>query len=287
MPKPNQKNEFEKSVPVSQATATGFESRLDVVAVEEPMEIRIVFGPADKRRSKSISITMRTPGNDFELAAGFLFAEGVVAEGRQIARFEFCGPVAEGRSEGNIVSVELTSDVEIDISRLQRHFYTTSSCGICGKASLEAIQAQGLTSIESNQDTVEASIIRSLPASLRSSQDVFERTGGLHAAGLFTLHGELISIREDVGRHNALDKLIGEQLLAGSLPMTERMIVVSGRTSFELMQKALTASVPIMVAVGAPSSLAVELATEFNLTLIGFASASRFNIYSAGHRVVG
>ena len=251
------------------------------------MEIRIVFGPVEKRRSKSLSITMRTPGNDFELAAGFLFTEGVVTERSQIARFEFCGPVAEGRSEGNIVSVELTSDVEINVSKLQRHFYTTSSCGICGKASLEAIQAQGLTPIESNHETVKAAIIHSLPARLRSSQEVFDRTGGLHAAGLFDLQGELISIREDVGRHNALDKLIGEQLLAGGLPLAERMIVVSGRTSFELLQKGLTAAVPLMVAVGAPSSLAVELATEFNLTLIGFTSASRFNIYSAGQRVLG
>ncbi len=287
MSKPKPINEREKSVPVSQATSSGFESRPDVVAVEEPMEIRVVFGPPEKRRSKSLSITMRTPGNDFELAAGFLFTEGVITAGNQIDRFEFCGPVPEGRDEGNIVSVELAPNLNVDVSKLQRHFYTTSSCGICGKASLDAIQAQGLTPIASNHVSVEAAIIRSLPERLRSSQAVFDRTGGLHAAGLFDVTGELISIREDVGRHNALDKLIGEQLLAGNVPLTERLIVVSGRASFELMQKTLVAAVPILVAVGAPSSLAVELANEFNLTLIGFASASRFNIYAAGQRVVG
>lgn len=286
MSRPNPKNDSEKSVSVTQATTAGFVSRLDVVAVEEPMEIRIVFGPPEKRRSKSLSITMRTPGHDFELTAGFLFTEGVITEARQISRFEFCGPVAEGRSESNLVSVELATDVEIDTSKLQRHFYTTSSCGICGKASLDAIRTQGWKSIEPNRDSVTATIIHSLPAKLRSSQDVFDRTGGLHAAGLFDLNGELISIREDVGRHNALDKLIGEQLLGGNLPSTKRIIVVSGRASFELMQKALTAGVPMMVAVGAPSSLAVELANEFNLTLIGFTSASRFNIYAAGQRVM-
>jgi FdhD protein len=278
-------NEREKSVPISQATPTGFDSRQDIVAVEEPMEIRVVFGPAEKRRSKSLSVTMRTPGNDFELAAGFLFTEGVISESRHLSHIEFCGPVAEGQTVSNLVSVELSSDVEIDLNKLKRHFYTTSSCGICGKASLDAIQARGLNPIESSAPSVKAAIIHSLPARLRTSQDVFDRTGGLHAAGLFDFQGDLISIREDVGRHNALDKLIGEQLLADNLPLAERIIVVSGRASFELMQKALAAAAPLVVAVGAPSSLAVELANEFNLTLIGFTSASRFNIYSASQRV--
>ena len=286
MTKTNAKNESEKSIPVFHATSTGIESRQDVVAVEEPMEIRIVFGPEEKRKGKSLSITMRTPGNDFELAAGFLFTEGIITDRKQLGGFEFCGPVAEGRSQGNIVRVELTAEVAVDIGKLQRHFYTTSSCGVCGKASLDALDAQGLTPIEANGASVTAAIIHGLPERLRSSQHVFDRTGGLHAAGLFDVSGELISIREDVGRHNALDKLIGEQLLADALPLTERIIVVSGRASFELLQKALTAGVSIMVAVGAPSSLAVQLANEFNLTLIGFTSESRFNIYSAGQRVV-
>ena len=278
-------NESEKPFPIFQATPNGLVPREDLLAVEEPLEIRVVFGPAEKRTGKSLSITMRTPGHDFELAAGFLLSESIVSNVNQIERFEFCGPVAKGRNEANTVQVELVPGVDVDTKRLQRHFYTTSSCGICGKASLEAIKAQGLTPLSQNDVKVTADVIRSLPDVLRTRQDVFDRTGGLHAAGLFDRFGNLISIREDVGRHNALDKLIGEQLLAGKIPLSEQILVVSGRASFELLQKALVASLPMMVAVGAPSSLAVELAEEFNLTLIGFASQTRFNVYSAPHRI--
>jgi len=278
--------ESEKSFRVFQTSADGFAPKQDVLAVEEPMEIRVVFGPTEKRTGKSLSITMRTPSHDFELAAGFLFTESIISHEDQIAGFEFCGPIAEGRSEANIVRVELTPGVEVDIKKLQRHFYTTSSCGVCGKASLEALEVQGLKPLKQDGISVSSEVIRSLPDHLRSRQDVFDRTGGLHAAGLFDLEGNLISIREDVGRHNALDKLIGKQFLNGKMPLSDRILVVSGRASFELLQKALVTSAPIMVAVGAPSSLAVELAQEFNLTLLGFASKTRFNVYSGIQRVV-
>ncbi len=278
--------ESEKSFRVFQTSADGFAPKQDVLAVEEPMEIRVVFGPTEKRTGKSLSITMRTPNHDFELAAGFLFTESIISHQNQIAGFEFCGPIAEGRSEANIVRVELAPGVEVDIKKLQRHFYTTSSCGVCGKASLEALDVQGLKPLKQDEISVSAEVIHSLPDQLRNRQAVFDRTGGLHAAGLFNLEGNLLTIREDVGRHNALDKLIGEQLLSGKMPLSNRILVVSGRTSFELLQKALVASAPIMVAVGAPSSLAVELAQEFNLTLLGFASKTRFNVYSGIQRVV-
>ena len=278
-------NEREWRTEVVEVSKTGVIAKDDVLAVEEPMEIRVVFGPSEKRRGKSLSITMRTPGNDFELAVGFLYTEGVIASASEIASVEFVGPKTEGRNDPNAVRVELVPGKELDISKFQRHFYTTSSCGICGKASLDALKAQGFERLIESPDTIDADLVFQLPDRLRAQQDVFEKTGGLHAAGLFNGEGSLVSIREDVGRHNALDKLIGEQLLNPTLPMGKGILVVSGRASFELLQKTLTASIPIMIAVGAPSSLAVELAAEYNLTLIGFASSTRFNIYSGRNRI--
>lgn len=275
----------EKNVSVVHVTSDNAMPKDDVLAVEEPMEIRIVSGPVEKRKGKSLSITMRTPGNDFELAAGFLFTEGIISERSHIEDFEAIGKVSAGRTEGNIVRVCLSPELDFDAKKLQRHFYTTSSCGVCGKGSLDALDAQGLVPIGDADLKIEASLVRSLPSRLRTGQDVFDRTGGLHAAALFDSAGELISIREDVGRHNALDKLIGEQFLAKQLPLDDKIVVLSGRASFELLQKSLTASVPMLIVVGAPSSLAVELAVEYQMTLIGFASESRFNIYSVPERV--
>lgn len=276
----------EKRVSITRVTCNNRQQRDDVVAIEEPLEIRVVFGPREKRRSKSLSITMRTPGNDFELAAGFLLSENIVHDPEQLISFEHVGRVPEGSEHGNTLIVELGFDVPFEIEKLQRHFYTTSSCGICGRASLDAIRSQGIAKLEDNL-IVDAGLIFQLPPSLREQQNVFDRTGGLHAAGLVNESRGVIAVREDVGRHNAVDKLIGSQMLgAGTeFPLSGKIMIVSGRASFELIQKALMAKISMLVAVGAPSSLAVELAEEFNLTLIGFATPERFNIYTGNQRI--
>jgi len=286
----NPESNSEKVVSIERATQDSRKRLNDSVAVEDTLEIRVVFGPEGKRRSKSLSITMRTPGNDYELADGFLLSENVISHPNQILSFEHVGPVAEGMSLGNTLMVELGFDVEVEIEKLQRHFYTTSSCGVCGKASLDAIRNQGMVAID-DLVKVELNTILNLPTSIRDRQDVFDRTGGLHAAGLVKPDGELVSIREDVGRHNAVDKLVGSQILAAKqtqalFPLASQVLIVSGRASFELMQKALMARIPILVAVGAPSSLAVELANEFDMTLVGFTSQKRCNIYAGGSRVI-
>lgn len=253
--------------------------RSDHLATEEPLEIRLVGG-TEKRR---VAVTMRTPGADFELAVGFLFAEGVVTGPQQIRRMSYCtDPEVDADQQFNIVNVDLDPSSDIDLRPLERHFFTTSACGVCGKASLEALQIRGCPSVPAGPE-VAAEVIYGLPDSLRRAQGIFESTGGLHAAGLFGPDGELISVREDVGRHNAVDKLIGWALLQGMLPLHDRIVMVSGRSSFEIMQKCLTAGVPIVCAVSAPSSLAVALAEDFGMTLIGFLRGERFNIY-AGHQ---
>ena len=262
----------------------------DSVAIESPLEIRIVFGATSQRKDRSLSITMRTPGNDFELAAGFLLSEGIIQSGEDIDSFEFCGTVAEGESTSNQLRVNLSPSVDVDMSKLQRHFYTTSSCGVCGKASLDAIEAQDVSPIINKELAVAASLVRKLPELLRLQQDIFGSTGGLHAAGLFSTSGELLHLREDVGRHNAVDKLIGKQLIdpaagQGREAMANSILVVSGRASFELVQKAVVAQIPMMVAVGAPSSLAIDLANRFGLTLVGFNTGKKFNVYSCGERI--
>jgi FdhD protein len=239
----------------------------DFLAVEEPLQIRI--------GSRDLAVTMRTPGNDAELTAGFLFTEGLI---RKI------GDITDIRCERNTAVVTLASDVQIDSSS-QRNFYVTSSCGVCGKASIEALEKAGCTRLSSASPQVTKTVIRSIPEKLGESQAVFKRTGGLHASALFSSQGELVVVREDVGRHNALDKLIGRALLDGRLPLHEYILAVSGRTSFELLQKAVMAGIPVLAAVGAPSSLAVKTALRFGVTLIGFLREDRFNVYSAPHRI--
>ena len=257
----------------------------DVVATEEPLEIRLAYRRPDGRRTQqSISITMRTPGNDGELAAGFLLTEGIIASAAQVDAIAPCGPPA-ANGLINVVRVDLAVGTEVDLERLKRNFYTSSSCGVCGKASLEAVAVQGRYDLHGTALQVSAETLGALPERLRALQSVFERTGGLHASGLFDTHGHIDAIREDVGRHNALDKLIGQALLKGELPLDERGVVVSGRASFELMQKAMMAGIPMMAAVGAPSSLAVEFAEEFGMTLVGFLKADRFNVYSRPDRI--
>jgi FdhD protein len=262
----------------------------DSIAIEEPLEIRVVYGATGQRRSKNLSITMRTPGNDPELAAGFLLSEGIIQSPSELIGFESDGPISDGADVGNTIFVELSESTEFDPGKFQRHFYATSSCGVCGKASLETLRNQHVKPILESVK-VERELIFQLPEMLRKQQGVFDVTGGLHASGLFDFEGNLLSVREDVGRHNAVDKLIGSQILAqsgqsGMLALSGHLLVVSGRASFELMQKALVARIPVLVAVGAPSSLAVELAREFKMVLIGFTSGERFNVYAGDDQIV-
>ena len=260
-------------------------NRDDVVATEEPLEIRLSWTQPDGRRAqKSISITMRTPGSDEELAAGFLLTEGIIAGPAELEAIGPCGPPA-ANGLINVVRVDLAPGVEVDLARLERHFYTSSSCGVCGKASLEAVAVQGRYELRGNALRIGADNLGALPERLRGMQSVFDRTGGLHASGLFDAAGQVRASREDVGRHNALDKLIGQALLKDELPLSDCGVVVSGRASFELMQKAMMAGIPILAAVGAPSSLAVEFAEEFGMTLVGFLQANRFNAYSRRDRI--
>ena len=251
----------------------------DALAVEEPLEIRLRYDAGGERTSKSLSITMRTPGHDFDLAAGFLFTEGIVQRAEQIAGIEYCG------GQANVVRVDLQPDVPLDFARLQRHFYTSSSCGVCGKTSIEALQATACPRLPNSDWQFDAAVIHALPDKLRAAQTVFDSTGGLHAAALFDVHGTLLDLREDVGRHNAVDKLIGAQFQAGHTPLDDRLLLVSGRVSFELVQKSLMGGIPILAAVGAPSSLAVELASNFGMTVIGFVRDGRFNLYCGAERM--
>lgn len=252
----------------------------DVLAIEEPLEIRLEI----EGKQKSISITMRTPGNDFELAVGFLFTEGIIQSKSQIESIEH--PKSwNPETAGNIVSIKIANGVHIDFEKLERHFYTSSSCGVCGKASIDAIKATGLKNMENKDAIFPKDLIHQLPERLRNEQNIFDETGGLHAAALFDIKGNLVFLREDVGRHNAVDKLVGTAFLNGKLPLKNHLIMVSGRASFELIQKTAMAEIPILAAVGAPSSLAVSLAKEVGMTVLGFVRDKRFNIYCGAERI--
>ena len=253
----------------------------DQLATEEPLEIRLLAGGA----RATVAVTMRTPGADFALAAGFLFAEGVIAHREEIRRITYCvDPEVDAEQRYNIVNVELRAETLPALATLDRHFLTTSACGVCGKASLDALRLRGQTAVPPGP-IIDAALITSLPERLRAAQGLFDKTGGLHAAGLFDATGNLLGVREDVGRHNALDKLVGWALMEGRLPLHEHIVLVSGRVSFELVQKCLAAGVPVVCAISAPSSLAVSLAAEFNMTLIGFLRGARFNVYTGPNRV--
>jgi len=256
----------------------------DRLAGEEPMEIRVESGPRGHRDTTSLSVTMRTPGNDFELAAGFLFTEGIVGRKRDLVRIEYCTD-ADAPQEYNIVSAILRSDVDFNPDRLSRHFYMTSSCGVCGKTALEAVRVAVRHPIPKEGAIVDAAKILEIPERLREGQTLFSATGGLHAAGLFDSSGTPLGLREDVGRHNAVDKVLGEAFLADRVPLSDRILAVSGRGSFEILQKAAVAGIPFVVAVGAPSNLAVAIAEEFGMTLVGFARGDRFNVYAGRHRI--
>jgi FdhD protein len=262
------------------------ESRADSVATEEPLEIQLSYEKRGGLRvTKSVSVTMRTPGDDRELAAGFLFTEGILRHRDQIEEILPVAASPGGPVNGNRVLVCLRSGVEVDLRTLERHFYTTSSCGVCGKTSLEALSATGQVALTPGVPVIPPLVFLGLPQILRRSQRVFGETGGLHAAALFDETGALQSMREDVGRHNAVDKLIGAEFLGGRLPLGRFILLVSGRASFELMQKAVMAGIPILAAVGAPSSLAVAVARQFGATLIGFLRDGRFNVYAGFNRI--
>jgi FdhD protein len=250
----------------------------DLLAVEQPLEIKIVYGPENDRQQKNISVTMCTPGHDEELAAGFLFTEGIITSKDDIMN---CGT-----SGNNIVIATLRPGISFDPKKIERHFYTSSSCGVCGKSSIDAVR--NVFNNESVNDSIKisATVLTKLPDTLRKKQEIFEHTGGLHASALYDLGGNLLLTREDVGRHNALDKLIGALLFTGNVPMNEHILLLSGRASFELIQKAAMAGIKVVCAVGAPSSLAVELAKETGMTLVGFLRDGRFNIYCGEQRIV-
>lgn len=261
----------------------------DILAVEEPLEIRLDFKGPVARQEKSVSITMRTPGHDFELAAGFLYTEGILSHGQQIEHISHCGPDLPRLGSSNVVKLRLKDDTKVELSSLERHFYTSSSCGVCGKSSIEALRIQALRDRSHNLASelrLPASLIPALPPRLRAAQDLFESTGGLHASALFSEDGTLQVIREDVGRHNALDKVIGHAFLQNTLPLRSSLLMLSGRISFELVQKAAMAGIPAIAAVGAPSSLALELAKDVGMVLLGFVRGDRYNVYCGEERII-
>ncbi|OYU96108.1 MAG: sulfurtransferase FdhD [Bacteroidetes bacterium B1(2017)] len=257
----------------------------DLLAVEEPLEIRLGFGSKENRQQKKISVTMRTPGNDFELALGFLFTEGIVKNSTEISSIQYCTELNTLENNFNIVRVELNENVDINLDSIQRNFYTTSSCGVCGKASIEAVFQQ-CDKTEKELFLVASPLLLSLPKTLQEHQQVFTYTGGLHGCALFSKDGNFILSREDVGRHNALDKLIGAILGSNQNQFKESILLLSGRASFELLQKAAMAGISLVAAVGAPSSLAVDLAKENDITLIGFLRDNRFNVYCGEKRIL-
>jgi len=272
---------------VQRVSGAGLTRATDLLAVEAPLEISLGHGPDGQRQTHSLAVTMRTPGHDAELVAGFLLSEGIVQSPADLLSIEHHADPRRPEERGNVIRAELAPAVKVEFDRLERHFYTTSSCGVCGKTSIAAVRAVSCPVPPAlDQPCVSAALIHALPGRQRAAQAVFEQTGGLHATALFSAHdGELLLLREDVGRHNAFDKVVGAALRAGLLPLNQHVVLLSGRASFELVQKAAVAGVAILAAVGAPSSLAVEAAEEFGLTLLGFVRDGRFNIYTHGARI--
>lgn len=269
------------STGIHKADEKGCAKTNDFLAVEEPLEMRIRYGSITDKVTKNISVTMRTPGNDEELVTGFLFTEGIIKSVDEINNVKHIVSTND-----NVIEVELKPGVSIDLKNLERNSYTTSSCGVCGKSSIEAIKTRrSIDSSDTDDFECPSSIIYTLPAVLKSAQNIFTQTGGLHASGLFKLNGDLLLSREDVGRHNALDKLIGASLKQNLFPLHKFLLLLSGRASFELVQKAHMAGIRFIAAVGAPSSLAVQTAEDFGITLLGFVKTQTFNIYSAAQRI--
>ncbi len=256
--------------------------RPDTLSAEEPFEIRV--GPPGPGKRAPLAVTMRTPGDDLDLALGFLFTEGVIRSADDVLTAQLCAGT-DTPNTYNVVDVVLGPDVPAPVTDPSRNFYTTSSCGVCGKASIDAIRTRSIFPVADDRTPVSPRVLASLPDRLRERQRAFERTGGLHAAGLFDANGELLVIREDVGRHNAVDKVIGWAVRAGRLPLTGHVLMVSGRASFELTQKAWMAGIPLLAAVSAPSTLAVDLAEEAGMTLVGFLRGTSMNVYAGADRI--
>ena len=268
-----------ENIQIHKISAGAINETEDKVAVEEPLQIQLVYSSATGQMLKDIAVTMRTPGNDEELAAGFLFTEGIIRNAGDISE------IKRAHADENGVQVILKENIKPVLGNAARNFYTTSSCGICGKASIDAIQTVSQYAALKNNDVISAEIFYTLQNELKKQQKVFEDTGGIHASALFDVEGEFIMLREDVGRHNALDKIIGAAMLNNQLPLNNCILLLSGRASFELLQKAAMAGIRIIASVGAPSSLAVEMAVENDVTLIGFLKADRFNIYNGKERI--
>ncbi|MDO7874835.1 formate dehydrogenase accessory sulfurtransferase FdhD [Hymenobacter sp. ASUV-10] len=260
-------------------------SASDQLAAEEPLEIRLGYEENGQRQHRTLAVTMRTPGHDEELTAGFLLTEGIIRQKADLLGIIPCPDVQKPEEAGNVTRAELAAHLSLDFQKLERHFYTSSSCGVCGKTSIAAIQTTTCPVLPTAGPFVTPAVVHQLPDKLRAAQAGFEQTGGQHAAALFTPAGELLLLREDVGRHNALDKLIGAALLADWLPLHQHVLLVSGRASFELVQKAAAAGIGVLAAVGAPSSLAVQAAREFGMTVLGFVRQERFNIYCGAERL--
>lgn len=269
-------------VTIWKSSGEGLTEAPDLLAVEEPLEIRLGFGPITDRQQRAVSVTMRTPGHDEELAMGFLFTEGIIQKPTDIGSSRHC--VQDAQKEGNVIRVELHPDVAVDWSRLERNTFTSSSCGLCGKTTIDAVMALTPGPILTDF-SLESAVLRALPERVRETQRAFAYTGGIHAAALFDGAGKLLLVREDIGRHNALDKLIGAAFWQNWLPLSQFGIFLSGRIGVELVQKSWLAGVPFLAAVGAPSSLAVQMAQEANMTLAGFVRDERFNLYSEPKRV--
>ncbi len=270
-------------VPIDRYTDGESSSEGDLLAVEEPLQIKLQFGQEDQWQENALTITMRTPGHDFELAIGFLLAENIIKTPEDIQIIRYCKKVKE-EEKGNVLIVRLSPSLKFDFSLLDRHFFTHSSCGVCGKSAIEAISCEDQPFMPGSP-RVKASLLKQLNQMLMNEQTVFKYTGGIHASALLKPTGELLFLREDVGRHNAFDKVVGAAFQENLLPLSDCLVMLSGRVSFELVQKAVRARIPIIAAVGAPSSLAVSLAKEKGITLIGFLKQDRFNIYTGRERV--
>lgn len=264
----------------------GVDEEMDWVAIEEPLEMKLRFGPAEKRQQQTLAITMRTPGQDHDLLAGFLFTEGLIGRFEHLVSMRHVGQALNASAQNNILLAELAPNFPFDPQQISRHFYTSSSCGVCGKTSIELVQTVSCYYPRPVHPKVSAETLSRLPNMLLGEQSLFQHTGGIHAAGLFeATSGRLVLLREDVGRHNALDKLIGAALRQGQIPLRDHILLLSGRISFELVQKAAMAGIPIVGAVGAPSSLAIDMASEHSMTLVGFLRNNRFNVYCGQNRI--
>ncbi len=249
----------------------------DLVALEEPLEVRLGYGVASDRQQERLAVTMRTPGNDFELGLGMLYGEGIISSRKEVESVHYCETVKPEEKE-NVIRIELSEGVEVDWKKIQRHIYSHAACGVCGKTSIDAV-LQDCQPVDSEDIVLDPLVISTLPARLKERQLVFKHTGGLHAVGLFDINGNLLEIREDVGRHNALDKLVGAMLEKKQIPLSKRILLLSGRISYELVQKSARAGIPVVCAVGAPSSLAVSLAKDAGIKLIGFVKEDYYNVY--------